>query len=329
LRWVGIDEAGYGPNLGPMVMTAVIAESKADGCRDSSRGRRLDFWGDLLATVDRAGGDPDRLWVDDSKAILRGGKGRDRLEMTCLAAVHAAGNELPGSLGELITVLGAGALDDTEVLPWIESGHAENGGLRLVPRPALVPMLARGPLRPQSGSWEIAAVRSVVVGPARFNAGLAAHGLKSDVHYQAFERLLRAVWERSADLLPTFVLGDKHGGRHYYFQRLSQSFPEAWIDRGLEGPDLSRYTLRQNGQRLELSLVPRADRNDGLVAMASIISKTVRELWMDVFNRYWGARVPGLRPTAGYPLDSMRFRREIEAAAAAEQCDPARWWRIK
>ena len=24
--WAGIDEAGYGPNLGPLVMTAVIAE---------------------------------------------------------------------------------------------------------------------------------------------------------------------------------------------------------------------------------------------------------------------------------------------------------------
>ena len=28
VRWVGIDEAGYGPNLGPLVMTAVIAEDR-------------------------------------------------------------------------------------------------------------------------------------------------------------------------------------------------------------------------------------------------------------------------------------------------------------
>ena len=69
------------------------AQSGADG--DDGGGRRvdrlrrrhavasrpLDFWGDLAATVDRAGGDPDRLWVDDSKAILHGGKGRDRLEI--------------------------------------------------------------------------------------------------------------------------------------------------------------------------------------------------------------------------------------------------------
>ncbi len=38
-RWIGIDEAGYGPNLGPLVMSAVVAESPDD--------RMPDVWGDL------------------------------------------------------------------------------------------------------------------------------------------------------------------------------------------------------------------------------------------------------------------------------------------
>ena len=75
--------------------------------------------------------------------------------------------------------------------------------------------------------------------------------------------------------------------------------------------------------------MPRADQRDGLVALASIVSKTVRELWMDVFNAYWRARVPGLRPTAGYPVDAVRFRRRSRQVAAAEGYDPAHWWRIK
>ena len=48
-----------------------------------------------------------------------------------------------------------------------------------------------------------------------------------------------------ADGRTTFVTGDKHGGRHYYIEPLSQAFPDAWIDRGPEGPDLSRYTIRE------------------------------------------------------------------------------------
>jgi hypothetical protein len=169
----------------------------------------------------------------------------------------------------------------------------------------------------------------VVVGPAGFNAGLEASGSKADVHFAAFARLLRRAWERAEDGAPTLVTGDKHGGRHYYLEPLSRAFADAWIDRGSERPESSQYTLRAGARRLELTLIPRADRADGLVALASIVSKAIRELWMDGFNAYWRARVPGLRPTAGYPVDAWRFRRAIEGAAAAEGCDLTRWWRAK
>jgi hypothetical protein len=329
MRWVGIDEAGYGPNLGPMVMTAVVAESTRPGKPPRGRGDDLDLWGELAGTVDRAGGDPDRLWVDDSKAILRGGRGRDRLESACFAAVHAATDQVPCSLAQLLEALGAGTLDDAEVSAWSNRADGAIPEHRLADTVALDALLAKRPLAPKNAQWRVAAVRTVVVGPAQFNDGLAVHGLKSTVHFQAFERLLRQVWELAADGVSTRVCGDKHGGRHYYFPLLVQSFSDAWIDRGDEGADSSRYTVRDGTRRLELHVMPRADARDGLVALASIVSKTVRELWMDVFNGYWEARIPGLRPTAGYHGDAHRFRNEIEAVALAELCDPARWWRTK
>ena len=79
------------------------------------------------------------------------------------------------------------------------------------------------------------------------------------------------------------------------------------------GPERPRFTL---------SLVPRADALDGLVALASIVSKAVREHWMDAFNAHWQARMPGLRPTAGYPVDAARFRLEIEAQCQARGLEP-------
>jgi hypothetical protein len=308
-------------------MTAVIAESRTGN--EKATGGKLDFWSDLAATVDRAGGDPELLWVDDSKAIYCAGKGRDRLEMTCLAAVHAVAKVLPGCLEELLEILGAGSLDDAEVSLWVEPGSSDRSHAWTAPRDQLDSLLSREPLCPGRASWRVVAVRSVVVGPAQFNRGLADHGLKSSVHYTAFERLLRDIWERAGDGARTRVLGDKHGGRHYYFQKLVQSFPEVWIDRECESAEFSRYTMRDGGRRLELSLMPRADKDDGLVALASIVSKTVRELWMDIFNAFWLARVPDLRPTAGYPTDALRFRSAIEAAAAALNHDPVIWWRTK
>src|SRR3954471_9990760 len=102
MRWMGIDEAGYGPNLGPLVMTAVIAEGPGEVPPD--------LWGELASTVARAGGAADRLWVDDSKAILKGGRGRERLEAACLATLGASGRALPGSFGSLLEAIDAGTL---------------------------------------------------------------------------------------------------------------------------------------------------------------------------------------------------------------------------
>jgi len=40
-------------------------------------------------------------------------------------------------------------------------------------------------------------------------------------------------------------------------------------------------------------------------------AKYLRETAMRAFNAFWAERVPGLRPTAGYPGDARRFREEI------------------
>ncbi len=331
MRWIGIDEAGYGPNLGPLVMTAVEAEASGPGTTDDrpGAGAAPDLWTDLAPGIDRAGGDPARIWVDDSKAILRGGKGRDRLELTCLAAIHATGRGVPATLATLLEALGAGTAAEAELSPWfdeLEPGTRWPWGCS---PESLAPMLDARPLEPAAGTWRLSAIDVVVVGPARFNAELEATGLKSDVHFSAFRRLLGQAWDRAGDGRPTFVTGDKHGGRHYYLESLSRAIPDAWIDRGPETPELSRYTIRAGARRLELTFRPRADGDNGLVALASIVSKVVRELWMDGFNAYWCARIPGLRPTAGYPVDARRFRLAIESAAVASGLHPERWWRVK
>ncbi len=310
-RWVGIDEAGYGPNLGPLVMTAVVAVAPDD--------RAPDLWADLASTVSRAGGDPGKLWVDDSKALYRPGSGRARLETACLAAAaEVSGGVAPATLCDLLECLGAGTLEGAEATTWLGAVVPPLPS-RAVDRP--------GPLA--GAAWRVEAVRTVVVGPARFNAGLGRHGSKAKVHFEAFAELMAAVWGLASDGRVTHVTGDKHGGRHYYYEPLLGVFPAARIDRGPEGPDLSRYTVRENGRRVELSLKPRADAGDGLVALASVVSKAVREFWMDAFNAHWLERVPGLRPTAGYPRDASRFRLAVEHLCEARGLPISAWWRAK
>ncbi|HEU5117696.1 MAG TPA: hypothetical protein VFT74_13795 [Isosphaeraceae bacterium] len=308
MRWVGIDEAGYGPNLGPLVMTAVTAEGPGD--------RRPDLWSDLASTIDRAGGLPDRLWVDDSKKVYAAGKGLDRLESAVRAVLEATGASVPQTLGGWFEALGAGSLADVELHHWEPTEQtSESTGKSRDSRPF------------EGSTWRIVSIRSIVVGPERFNADLERKGNKSLAHFESFRRLLGFVWNDRGDCIG--VRSDKHGGRHYYFDPLGRAFPDCWIDRGEEGPELSRYVLRKDSRWLELSLVPRADADDGLVALASMVSKFLRECWMRSFNAHWQAIVPDLKPTAGYPVDAKRFREVIEPLCEARGLTLRQWWRMK
>jgi hypothetical protein len=325
MLWAGIDEAGYGPNLGPLVMTAVVAASPDE--------REPDVWADLHAGVARAGDPSHRVWVDDSKAILRHPSGRARLQATCLALVAAARGAVPASLAELLSAVGAGTLDDAELSAWLDDASEGAGFTPPLTNPCVPSEVPAAPF--EGAGWRVVGVHSVVIGPAQFNASLARSDSKAEVHFRAFARLLGGLWAGTHDGqggegdTALHVRSDKHGGRHFYYDHLLDAFPDVWIDRGPEGPTLSRYTFRSAGRRLELRLEPRADATDGLVALASIVSKSLREFWMDRFNAYWTVRIPGLRPTAGYPVDAHRFREAIEPHCAARGLAPSLWWRLK
>jgi hypothetical protein len=58
-------------------------------------------------------------------------------------------------------------------------------------------------------------------------------------------------------------------------------------------------------------------------------SKYLRELAMRALNAFWGPRVPGLRPTAGYPQDARRFRNDIAATRRELGIEERVLWRVK
>jgi hypothetical protein len=90
---VGIDEAGYGPNLGPFVMTATacrVPEALACG----------NLW-DILARAVRRHGSPldGRILVDDSKLVYSSARGLSDLETGVLAVIALQRNGEPLTLG--------------------------------------------------------------------------------------------------------------------------------------------------------------------------------------------------------------------------------------
>ena len=60
-----------------------------------------------------------------------------------------------------------------------------------------------------------------------------------------------------------------------------------------------------------LSFVEKGEESCMAVALASLFSKYVRELFMRLENQYWLQCMPGLKPTAGYYEDAHRFLSQI------------------
>ena len=91
----------------------------------------------------------------------------------------------------------------------------------------------------------------------------------------------------------------------------------------------SHYRLGLDAGPIDLGFVMKGDRLDPRISWGSILAKYLRELVLHAFNAHFCERVPGLRPTAGYPEDAKRFIAEVRAALGSQVLEPSAWIRSK
>ncbi len=154
-------------------------------------------------------------------------------------------------------------------------------------------------------------IRSVVICPRRFNAILDQWNTKGAVLSQALAELLQCNLDPDDGIEPLWLHVDKHGGRDYYAAILQHALSDYMVFAQEEGAHRSVYRLFGAKRAIQLTIQPRADAEHFCVALASMVSKYLRELLMLEFNRFWQTHVPGLKATAGYPGDAERFYQEI------------------
>jgi hypothetical protein len=122
---------------------------------------------------------------------------------------------------------------------------------------------------------------------------------------------------------------DKLGGRHFYAPLLNEAFPGGWVRVIREGPARCDYVIEHLSREVRIRFEPRADGCHLNVALASMAAKYLREVCMLQFNRYWTAKVPGLKPTAGYPTDAGRFFADIRTRLVADGIEERTVWRAR
>ena len=349
---IGTDEAGYGPNLGPLVVSASVW--RIDG---SPKEQRLYERVSAVVCRESAEAHSQRVAWADSKALYSPGQGLSVLERGVLAALELV-DLRPTDWRGLWRSLDASSAERLDALPW----HLDfNLPLPLAAEPAncdgLVPALRDGLA---AGGAHLMTLRSRAVFPEQFNGLADQHGNKAELlsrltlelvaellaefapncHVEKGDRHLAATSNARSDEpvarsqspfsapLPVRIICDKHGGRSRYAALLQRQFDDSFIEVRREDATESHYAWGSAQARTEIRF--RMQGEDFLpVALASMASKYLREAAMLAFNQFWCARVKELRPTAGYPTDARRFKQQIEPLQRALGVKDCVLWRTR
>lgn len=303
----GFDEAGYGPKLGPLLVAWT-----AFRVPDASAERSL--WTELSGAVrSEADGPPGSLWIADSKVVRPRADGLRLLELAALSFLRASGAPPVRSGADLLAALGDDA-GEIAGAPWYAGfadgrlpAHGWDGEVR-----AHADRLSRAAAERKI---ELAGAAARAVPEWELNAGIKATDSKSLALFSAFGPLLAELRNRFPDE-KIAVLADKHGSRDYYGPLLGRTFPGARIRIEEQGHRGSSYKITTKKGPIWIRFEPEADGSSLPVALASMICKYVRELFMDRLNAYFKAKLPGLKPTAGYPGDAERWLRDAQPALA-------------
>ncbi len=299
---VGIDEAGYGPLLGPLVVSAAaikVPKATADAC----------LWSLLRDSVSStASVRRSRVPILDSKKLFSQKEGLAKLERAVLAVV-ATWRGLPPSLLGLLRLLNPDVLEKLPEYPWYRDADpplpraADAGAARL----------AGGLLRKdlQAHGAGLAGLWSEVLLEGHYNRLVGNTQNKAIVLSGLTLRLVQRVAEAHPQSDIRFHI-DKQGGRAAYGRLLLRAFEDKRLKVVEEGPTNSTYELVDGRSRWRINFSQEGESRHMLVALASMISKYVRELLMGCFNHYWLGKVPSLKPTAGYYQDGLRFLKDIE-----------------
>ena len=128
------------------------------------------------------------------------------------------------------------------------------------------------------------------------------------------EIVLRAAGEAEASGDACEAVVDRHGARSRYGPLLRARFPDRPIRVEREGRRASSYLAGPEGAPLRVRFEEKADGASVATGLTSMAAKYLREALVASLNSFVLREAPGVRPTAGYWTDGLRFLRETAEA---------------
>ena len=298
---VGIDEAGFGPILGPLVVS-----SSAFRVPDNLVWANL--WEILRTSVsEKRTSLKGRLLIVDSKKAFTRTIGIKHLRRTVLATLKHLGSE-PKNLTELVSSLCPDCLEHIAEYPWYKKAGdyqlgGDDGDIGIA-----VSML-RADLANQH--IELLGLKSRCLEVAHYNRMVTAVDNKAKVLFTAVAELMQSAITEFADEDLDIVV-DRQGGRSHYQRQLQLMFGDSQLRIIHEDQDRSSYEMKTNNRKIRVHFVVGADGKFLPVSLASMACKYLREVLVENINNYFLSFNHAIKPTAGYWQDGLRFIEDIK-----------------
>ena len=315
--YAGIDEAGYGPLLGPLVITrSIFVLDHQESTLDPPS-----MWNILKSSVCKNPGDKKkRLAVNDSKKLYKPARSLKHLERGVLSFLSTSGIT-PKNITGLLESLAYDPRSCQIKHDWYCGTDGE---------PSLPFFLSLSQLDEQknkllrtlrSHSIHLSNIKAAVVFEDRFNQMVQTKGSKAICAWAFVSGHLKYIWSRFGKYHPLVVV-DRQGGRKKYKELLEAAFFSAKISVLCEEPQQSCYRMTRGSRKMDILVQVKSEQQHFPVALASMTSKYLRELLMSRFQNFWLALAPEIKPTSGYYVDGRRFLKEIQPLITQLNIDP-------